>query len=104
MGVEKDAHADTWGAGVVEQGHFRRTYTEGRRDVDGGRSDLQTIRQGGRRVGGPPESAPCRRERHGQRIGPLGQLWVSSLGSDDRMNDAPFIPLHTPTKGIRPDL
>jgi hypothetical protein len=27
MGVEKDAHADTWGAGAVEQGHFRRTYT-----------------------------------------------------------------------------
>ena len=29
MGVEKDAHADTWGAGAVEQGHFRRTYTIG---------------------------------------------------------------------------
>ena len=27
MGVEKDAHADTWGAGAVEQGRFRRTYT-----------------------------------------------------------------------------
>ena len=26
-GVEKDAHADTWGAGAVEQGRFRRTYT-----------------------------------------------------------------------------
>ena len=24
MGVEKDAHADTWGAGAVEQGRFRR--------------------------------------------------------------------------------
>jgi len=22
MGVEKDAHADTWGAGAVEQGRF----------------------------------------------------------------------------------
>ena len=29
MGVEKDAHADTWGAGAVEQGRFRRTYTSG---------------------------------------------------------------------------
>ena len=27
MGVEKDAHVDTWGAGAVEQGRFRRTYT-----------------------------------------------------------------------------
>ena len=27
MGVEKDAHADTWGAGAVEQGRFWRTYT-----------------------------------------------------------------------------
>ena len=27
MEVEKDAHADTWGAGAVEQGRFRRTYT-----------------------------------------------------------------------------
>ena len=104
MGVEKDAHADTWGAGAVEQGRFRRTYTEGRRDVGGGRSDLRTIRQGGRRVGGPPEPALCRRERHGQRIGPLWQLWVSSLGGDDRVNDAPFSPLHTPAEGIWPDL
>src|SRR5438034_3632528 len=38
-----------------------------------------------RRVGGPPEPAMCRRERHGQRIGPLRQLWVSSLGGDDRV-------------------
>ena len=27
MGVEKDAHADTWRAGIVEQGRFQRTYT-----------------------------------------------------------------------------
>ena len=27
MEIEKDAHADTWGAGAVEQGRFRRTYT-----------------------------------------------------------------------------
>ena len=103
MGVEKDAHADTWGAGAVEQGRFQELIPEGRRDVGGGRSDLRTIRQGGRRVGGPPEPALCRRERHGQRIGPLRQLWVSSLAGDDRVNDAPS-PLHTPAEGIRPDL
>ena len=55
-------------------------------------------------VGGPPEPALCRREQHGQRIGPLRQLWVSSLGGDDRVNDAPFSPLHTPAEGIRPDM
>ena len=27
MGVEKDAHADMWGTGAVEQGCFSRTYT-----------------------------------------------------------------------------
>ena len=83
---------------------FEELIPEGRRDVGGGRSDLRTIRQGGRRVGGPPEPAMCRRERHGQRIGPLRQLWVSSLVGDDRVNDAPFSPLHTPAEGIRPDL
>ena len=36
----------------------------------------------------------CRRERHGQRIGSVRQLWVSSLAGDDRVNDAPS-PLHT---------
>ena len=83
---------------------FEELIPEGRQDVGGGRSDLRTIRQGGRRVGGPPEPALCRRERHGQRIGPLRQLWVSSLGSDNRVNDAPFSPLHTPAEGIWPDL
>ena len=39
-------------------------------------------------VGGPPVPAMSRREWHGQRIGPLRQLWVSSLGGDDRVNDA----------------
>ena len=77
---------------------------EGRRDVGDGRSDLRTIWQGGRRVGGPPEPALCRRERHGQRIGPLRQLWVSYLGGYDCVNDAPFSPLHTPAEGIRPHL
>ena len=55
-------------------------------------------------IRGPPESALCRRERHEQRIGPLRQLWVSSLDGDDRVNYAPFSPLHTPVEGIRPDL
>ena len=39
---------------------------EGRRDVGGGRSDLRTIRQGGRRVRGPPEPTLCQREHHGR--------------------------------------
>ena len=82
---------------------FEELIPEGRRYVGGGWSDLRTIRQGRRRVGGPPESALCRREWHGQRIGPLQQLWVSSLAGDDRVNDAPS-PLHTPAEGIRPDL
>ena len=44
MGVEKDAHADTWGAGAVEQAAFEEHIPEGRRDVGGGRSGLRTIR------------------------------------------------------------
>ena len=98
-------HMQTRGElGQSSKAAFKELIPEGRRDVGGGRLDLRTIRQGGRRVGGPPEPALCRRERHGQRIGPLRQLWVSSLGGDDRVNDAPFSPLHTPAEGIRPDL
>ena len=53
MGVEKDAHADTWGAEAVEQGLFRRTYTRGspecrRRQV--GSADNTTGRKKGRRT------------------------------------------------------
>ena len=98
-------HMQTRGElGQYSKAGFEELIPEGRRDVGDDTSDLRTIRQGGRRVGGPPEPALCRRERHGQRIGPLRQLWVSSLGGDDRVNDAPFSPLHTPAEGIRPDL
>ena len=105
--VEKDPHASTWGAGVEEQGRFRRniylrvvgmwqrrcweaaSWPQYHREEEG--------------VKGPPKPVLSRRERHGQRIGPLRQLWVSSLAGDDRVNDAPS-PLHTPAEGIRPDL
>mgnify|MGYP005813127881 CR=1 FL=1 len=98
-------HMQTRGElGQQSKAAFKELIPEGRRNVGGGRSDLRTIRQGGRRVGGPPEPALCWRERHGQRIGPLQQLWVSTLGGNDRVNNAPFSPLHTPAEGIWPDM
>ena len=53
MGVEKDAHADTWGDGAVEQVRFHRTYTRGspgcrRREV--GSAHNTTVRKKGRRA------------------------------------------------------
>ena len=68
-------HMQTRGElGQYSKATFEELTPEDRQDVGGGRSDLRTIRQGGRRVEGPPEPAMCLRERHGQRIGPLRQL------------------------------
>ena len=86
MEVEKYPHEGS--SGSRARPVSKEVIPEGRRDVGGGRSDLRTIRQGGRRVEGPPKPVLCQRERHGQRIGPLRQLCVSSLGGDDRVNDA----------------
>ena len=48
-------------------------------------------------------SRRCVRENDTGRGSRPADSWVSSLAGDDRVNDAPS-PLHTPAKGIRPDL
>ena len=75
--VEKDPHAATWGAGVVEQGRFQRNiylrvvgmWQRRRREA----ASWPQYRREEEGVGGPPEPALSRRERHGRRSGRVGR-------------------------------
>ena len=77
--VEKDPHAATWGAGAVEQGRFRRNiylrvvgmWQRRRREA----ASWPQYRREEEGVGGPPEPALSRRERHGRRSGRAGSRW-----------------------------
>ena len=74
--VEKDPHEGSWGSRARQVS--KEYIPEGRRHVaktaSGGRI-LATIRREEEGVGGPPEPALPRRERHGRRSGRAGSRW-----------------------------
>ena len=88
--VEKDPHEGSWGSRARQVS--KEYIPEGRRHVaktaSGGRI-LATIPQGGRR-GRRPSRAGALSERTARPpIGTRGQPLVSSLATDDSVNDAP---------------